>query len=263
MKNTFEHGSRKIDEFYSMMWERHVIYQRRLQGGPPWTSDPIFQRYKFCNVFRQLDRGTVVLRDMMQGLDWLRLWNTVWYRLFNWRENAKWFENVQDLRVHMINRWADGKILFTDAHMTSGRPGVPKFESMLDTSHDVFDEASRLYRRCISTQSMEAAFHLFTPFYAIGAFVSYEIVCDLRFVLNGFNPTDTLTWANVGPGAKRGMQRLGLDPTLETMVGLLDDAPKFECEWPFELREIEHSLCEFDKYCRIKEGAKTMRRFRG
>jgi hypothetical protein len=23
-------------------------------------------------------------------------------------------------------------------------------------------------------------------------------------------------------------------------------------EWPFEMREIEHSLCEFDKYCRVK-----------
>lgn len=25
-----------------------------------------------------------------------------------------------------------------------------------------------------------------------------------------------------------------------------------KCEWPFEMREIEHSLCEYDKYCRVK-----------
>jgi bacterioferritin (cytochrome b1) len=31
---------------------------------------------------------------------------------------------------------------------------------------------------------------------------------------------------------------------------------KGKCEWPFEMREIEHSLCEYDKYLRVmkKEG---------
>ena len=132
----------------------------------------------------------------------------------------------------------------------------------MDTSEDVFVAAPLLFKWRVDTQSMEQLFHVLTQFYAIGPFVAYEIVCDLRFVLKNFNPTDTMTWANVGPGAKRGMQRLGLDPTLETMRWLLGDAPQFKCEWPFDLREIEHSLCEFDKYCRIDEGAKTMRRFR-
>ena len=267
-KNRFVHGSRKLDEFYRLMIERHLIYRRRFSNGcpPPWTEDPIMQRYKFCNVFRQFDRGTIALRNMIptKSPDWLRLWNTVWYRLFNWRGNAKWFECVEDLRLHMTKRWVDDEILFTDAHMTSGRAGEPKYECMLDTSDDVFDAASKLFEMCLSAQRMERAFHLFTPFYAIGPFVAYEIVCDLRFVMELFQPTDTLTWANVGPGAKRGMQRLGLEPTLETMRWILLDSrrPKLKCEWPFELREIEHSLCEFDKYCRIDEGAKTMRRFR-
>lgn len=267
-KNRFVHGSRKLDEFYQMMIERHLIYLRRKKGQPPpWTEDEIMQHYKFCNVFRQLDRGTIALRDMIpaKSLDWLRLWNTAWYRLFNWRENAKWFECVEDLRVHMTKRWADNEKLFTDAHMTSSRAGEPKYECMLSTSDDVFVAAPKLFKECVESQSMEHVFHWLTPFYGIGPFVAYEIVCDLRFVMKLFQPTDTLTWANVGPGAKRGMQRLGLEPTLKTMRWLLDDfdSSQLKCEWPFELREIEHSLCEWDKYCRIDEGAKTMRRFRG
>ncbi len=264
-KSRFKHGSRTIDEFYATMIERHAIWQRRDNDEPsPWTDDPVFRDYKFCNVFRQLDRGTVVLRDMLlDSPDWLRLWNVVWYRLFNWRENAKWFETPKDLRVHITHRWLDDETIFTSAHMTLGRAGELKHESMLNTADDVFEVAPKLCRECVESQSMEQIFHYFKGFYAIGPFVAYEIVCDLRFTLRQFMPTDTMTWANVGPGAKRGMQRLGLDPTLETMRELLKDAPKLKCEWPFELREIEHWLCEFDKFCRIDEGgSKAMRRFK-
>jgi len=260
-KRDFKPGSRKVEEFYSTMYERHDIWWRRTWLSKPWTEDPIFREYKFCNVFRQLDKGTVTLTNMMQGPDWLRLWNIVWYRLFNYHGNAKWFESPQDLRVHMTKRWAQGETLFTDAHMTAGRAGEPKFEVMLETAETVCNDAPMLLEEICFYQTMEHAFKVMKRYFAIGAFISYEMVCDFRFLLD-WNPTDVLTWANVGPGAKRGMQRLGLDPTIETMRMLLERAPKLECRWPFELREIEHWLCEFDKYCRIQEGAKQMRRFR-
>lgn len=263
MKKNFEHGSRDPAQFYYWMRERHDIYLRR--GRPrPWTKDAVLHTYKFCNVFRQLDRGTVVLNKMIDrsAPGHLILWNAVWYRLFNWRGNAKWFTNNQDLRVHITRRWGRGETIFTSAHMTSSKAGVPKHESMLDTSGDVFDVSEKIYDRCVESQSMEEVFGLLLPFYAVGPFVAYEIVCDLRFVLSAFNPTDVMSWANVGPGAKRGMQRLGLPPTLDTMRQLLNAFGGIPCEWPFELREIEHSLCEFDKYCRIQEtGGKAMRRY--
>jgi len=106
---------------------------------------------------------------------------------------------------------------------------------------------------------MEAVFYKLLQFFMVGKFVGYEMVCDLRFT-NVLDAVDTLTWANVGPGAERGLRRLGMDPTLESMRELLSRKNElqsyvFDCEWPFELREIEHSLCEFDKYQRVKTGA--------
>lgn len=101
-----------------------------------------------------------------------------------------------------------------------------------------------------------------------------RIACDLRFVAPlwpGGSPTDVLTWANMGPGAARGLARLGLLPTLRftaqgeglqhmsnlhtlTMNGGVPAGVLAAIPWPFELREIEHSLCEFDKYQRVLRG---------
>lgn len=45
--------------------ERHMIYIRRqTEGKPaPWTKDPILSSYRFCNIYRELDRVTVEIMD--------------------------------------------------------------------------------------------------------------------------------------------------------------------------------------------------------
>jgi hypothetical protein len=73
-----------------------------------------------------------------------------------------------------------------------------------------------------------------------------------------------MTWANMGPGAQRGLRRLGLPcknqaDGVESMRYLLAVSqplygPKGHHVPPLEMRDIEHSLCEFDKYCRVKFG---------
>jgi len=84
-------------------------------------------------------------------------------------------------------------------------------------------------------------------------------------------PTDVYTWANPGPGARRGLNRIfrggpknGPDKNkneqfVAEMRHLLELANSGEQEphvgqhvpLPLEMREIEHSLCEFDKYMRV------------
>jgi hypothetical protein len=72
-----------------------------------------------------------------------------------------------------------------------------------------------------------------------------------------------MTWANPGPGAKRGLNRISgkelnepmhIKRAIEEMRELLQYSLK-ELE-PFvpalEMRDIEHSLCEFDKYERTR-----------
>ena len=46
------------------MRERYAIWERRGRGQPkPWTSDPILQRFRFCNVFRELDTVTIWINE--------------------------------------------------------------------------------------------------------------------------------------------------------------------------------------------------------
>src|SRR3990172_7259840 len=47
------------ERFAKFILTRHRVYLRREAGKPqPWSSDPILQHFKFCNVYRELDRVT-------------------------------------------------------------------------------------------------------------------------------------------------------------------------------------------------------------
>lgn len=107
----------------------------------------------------------------------------------------------------------------------------------------------------------------------LGDFMAYEIVTDLRHTYLLRSAPDIFTWANPGPGAMRGLNRL-YDRVLEKkqakhlfvceMRQLLqmvnDERSEAHSIWPrrigqdVEMRDIEHTLCEFDKYERARLG---------
>ncbi len=54
----------RVDEVFAFVHERHQIYLRRQAGQPkPWTANPILQQYRFTNVYRELDRVTIWIRE--------------------------------------------------------------------------------------------------------------------------------------------------------------------------------------------------------
>lgn len=54
----------QFPSFIAFVIERYRIYERRAAGKPqPWTKDPILKQYKFCNVYRELDRVTMWLAE--------------------------------------------------------------------------------------------------------------------------------------------------------------------------------------------------------
>lgn len=134
--------------------------------------------------------------------------------------------------------------------------------------------------------SLEDAWRWLGKFDYLGRFHSYEIVTDLRHTVLLERAPDVMTWANPGPGARRGLCRvlgrsikdksLDRQAQIEMMRDLLllsRDAtmwPSALCEkllsdWPrWELRDVEHTLCEFDKYERLRLGrGHSKRLFRG
>ncbi len=125
--------------------------------------------------------------------------------------------------------------------------------------------------------SLEDTSNWLMNFLFIGHFTAYEIVSDLRHTDLLCKAPDIMTWANAGPGATRGLNVLHGRPLgsykkhqmVEEMQELLElsrktrhwpqtgdngDIPMSSLKrWPaWEMREVEHWLCEYFKYWRMK-----------
>lgn len=290
-KKDFTEGSSTIDGFFDWMRERHRIYVKRfiMKWPKPWSDDPIFQNWKFTNVFRELDTGTIYLRKALKHEDnpVKIVFNTIWYRLFNWYEHI---DNLGPLELHeffklkdyMMDRYERGLKIFTSAHMTSGKLFEPKVITYLNAIESNMELIHPITKIFTVTSSIQATFKSLLAYPLVGPFTAYEIACDIRFDIPA--PVyDALTWANIGPGANRGLRRLGLPVALDSMLNLFKEFHTAERFYPnsvivnhfydrdhctksppFELREIEHSLCEFDKYERIRLGqGKPRMKYRG
>jgi len=49
----------RVEALFAWITERHAIYEAKNAGYPkPWTEDPILRAYRFCNVYRELDKVT-------------------------------------------------------------------------------------------------------------------------------------------------------------------------------------------------------------
>lgn len=254
--------------FWYFVSERHAIYLRRMSGQPkPWTADSILMNYKFTNIFRELDRGTIWLRENFlephrdNDLG-LIAFNICFYRAFNWRGTgeiigwqAEWRpEGVKNI---LNQELALGNQVFTGAHIIRSEFGRPKVDSIVDLCSTVWDRRQDIVAVARETRSLESVFNTLLEIPYIGPFQSYEMTTDLKHtrVLEG--AIDAYTWANAGPGAKRGLERLGMDFKQGAVYSMFDllqrSAANLPLEFPvLEMRDVEHALCEFSKYCKVK-----------
>lgn len=128
-------------------------------------------------------------------------------------------------------------------------------------------EAAEIMTKPGNHVTLQQAWDWLKKFSYLGDFMAYEVVTDLRFTGVLENAVDINTWANAGPGAMRGLNRLyGRELRFgqkkekwndEMHQLLLESRSEENWPWrdrPLEMREIEHSLCEFDKYCRANNG---------
>lgn len=116
--------------------------------------------------------------------------------------------------------------------------------------------------------TLQATWKWLRQFDYFGPFHSYEMVTDLRHTALLDRAPDIMTWANPGPGAARGAnlvfgrewdERVPRDALIEEMRELLGHSLNPEL-WPrgpimwhaWEMRDVEHTLCEFFKYERVR-----------
>lgn len=265
---------------FTLFWywinERQKIYVKKKRGDKfPWTKDYILRTYKFCNVYRMLDTETINLHARLKKKPAVDiLFNIILFRGFNWTatydllggwQSHNAFDSARaKVLLHRAKR--AGEKIFTGAYMISNAAShKSKIDLMVDAMQVAADKTEENLARIKAIKTMEGAVAILKELPMVGSFVAYEFACDLRYTSILHKAKDVHTWANPGPGAKRGINRLlgrpydgpslRPDELQEEMKALLKMAPHKLSKWhkgrTFEMREIEHSLCEFDKYSRV------------
>lgn len=310
----------RINDIAAFMKARHDIYLDRKAGKPgPWTADPVLREGRFCNIFRELDTVTIwVDKHIRQPYaDHPHLWFMLAIaRYINWPDTLRYLMDEAEpgtwpdgedfepakLTKALEDYAAAGNKVYTGAYMIRAESD-PSKEWYSWTKHRYIAEIvlGRLWedreewQRMLETtpgvlrafNRLETVWEKFQQHRYIGwgPFMAYEVVTDLRHTRYLRNAPDIWTWANAGPGAIRGLNRLyGRDlaakprpeQTNAEMIELMQelnalDARGFnETFGPpqlgsphvgprFEARDIEHTLCEFDKYERVRLNEGKMR----
>lgn len=309
----------RINDIAAFMKARHDIYLDRKAGKPgPWTADPVLRDGRFCNIFRELDTVTIWVEENIRKpfADHPHLWFMLAAARY-----INWPDTLEALIQHYPNAWPSspdfeprhmtaalehlasyGNKVYTGAYMIRAESD-PSKEWYSWTKHRYIAEIvlGRLWedreewQRMLETtpgvlrafNRLETVWEKFQQHRYIGwgPFMAYEVVTDLRHTRYLRNAPDIYTWANAGPGAIRGLNRLyGRDlaakprpeQTNAEMIELMQelnalDARGFnETFGPpqlgsphvgprFEARDIEHTLCEFDKYERVRLNEGKMR----
>jgi hypothetical protein len=293
-----------IDQFFGYAIERHSIYIRRSQGlAPPWTADKALRVGRFTNVYRELDKTTDWFRRYVRGPmhDSLEvLPATVVFRWFNrittgeaifcqtdmgFTPPATAWEvfintgNVAVLKDAILRYVGPGGPFITGAYTINTRSagiGLTKLDGVLRLIEMWFQLHDW---KAFDQTTMEGATEwMRSP--CLAEFMGYEIACDLRYTRLLEQAPDRMTWANPGPGAIRGLNRIhgrkvgGSQPRDMAIQEMRDLLICSETMWPeqiegvpvprWEMREVEHTLCEFDKYCRMNAGeGQTRGKFNG
>lgn len=274
--------------------ERHAIHLRRQAGKPkPWTDDEVLQSFFFTNPYRENDKTTVWFRQNVR--DPLRddprvLFATIAFRWFNKIETAQVLmahDEGDDLLLSWDEREAVRRLkkanevgpVFTGAYMIKSQTGMPKIDGVCKSITKYWKRQESLLERVEGATTLQEAHKALLGEY-LGGFMAYEIVTDLRWTYLLEAATDTMTWCNPGPGCKRGIRRLVGDDLPRRKSGSMKRSVSAPMGWqevmletlarirkrilPFEMRDLEHSLCEWDKHerARLNDG-KMKRRYRG
>jgi hypothetical protein len=263
--------------------ERETIRDKKEHGYPkPWSDDPIFQTYKFTNVEREKDTVSIWIKE--NWIDPYKDHPNLWFamivaRLFNWpptleeitfpyttftEMKEKWRRNLKGIRE------AGGKV-FTGAYLVSTNGvSMDKIDYILDCVLTPIWEEGRApiaytgeYRGSdLDQETLEEYWTFLRQFDGLGSFMAGQVVADLKFTPLLENAPDWWTWAALGPGSIRGLNRYHGRPVDKSLrqdqglkeIGEAQQLIKEQLDWFLPAHNVQNGFCEFDKYLRVKNG---------
>ena len=262
-----------LKRFIYWITERESIRRLKEEGREkPWTEDKILQTYRFCNVRRMDDKvsqwllnnwyepnfdhpNALVACGLARFINLPESLELITSLVFTDSGNPKWAKIKSVLR----KKKAVGDKIFNGAYMVRGNDGQDKVESVVEYY------CNPLAKIKPYTDSMEETWNRVQQSYGMGSFMAGQVVSDLRWAMGGAW-YDCTEWAPMGPGSKRGINRLYDRPKNdplnqnEFLHRLTQVKTKCCLKIPTEITtrlemiDWQNCLCEFDKYERVRLG---------
>lgn len=268
--------------------ERERIRQRRLAGAPqPWTSDPILHQYRFCNVRRRDDRVSKwIIESVIDPYDghpnlWVMLalaryinWPDTLLELMDedlWPKDPR--PNWEKIGKLIDARAARGEQAWTGAYMIRAESntkaawyswGKGRYVAQIVVGRELWANRADILK-ALKTGRAETVWQSIAGRYGWGSFMAGQVVADYTYSPLLRSAPDLYTWAPLGPGSRRGLNRLaGRELSAEISQDLavkemrelykdiiLDLGSDFA---DITLHDVQNCLCELDKYLRAKTG---------
>lgn len=262
--------------FYHWILEREKCRVGRESGWPkPWSLDPILQNYRFCNVRREDDvvtkwihenwlhkyDGAVPNYRMVAAMCAARLFNRVTtlerigfplLEIYSWVESAR--EQLKLMR-ESEPIWTGAYLVSTNGH------AMDKVDYILDkVLKPIIVHQIMPYRG----ETLQSFHKRLMAFDGMGSFMAGQVIADLKFssLFDPQNTADWWTWAPIGPGSKRGLNRYFGRP-LEKSISdknVLEELNLVQCSVAKRLglalavHNIQNCFCEYDKWMRVFKG---------
>lgn len=270
------------DTYWKTAAERQEIFFKKLANSPlPYTDDPIFQNYKFCNVYRASDRVSQFLikdviykksfepKDTLFRIFLFRLLNRdeTWIALekilgqidlknFGFESYSKAFEKIK------LNK----KIIYGNAFILCANKVFgyqKKYQNHLALLEHVFCK-SNFFEELLRAKSLKELFGKLKTLPLIGNFMAYQIAIDFNYSeVFDFDEND---FTAAGLGAIRGIKKCFLDTegkSSEYVVKFMVENQEKEFKrlgldfknlYGRQMHAIDCQgwFCETDKYCRVR-----------
>lgn len=295
-----------INERHAIYMRKEIIQEREATGnwelsaageaawGDPdpmaWrldylTNDPILAQYRFCNVYRELDRVTRWIHERIRvpyadhELLWLML---AIARTINWPPTLKnlmyagaW-PDAPGWWPPVLGEWLQkfknrGDKVYTGAYMIRAESD-PKAAWYSWSKQRYIAEVviGKLWedREQLGAETSAGWWEALQQYTGWGPFMAYQVVVDLQHTRYLRDAPDNQTWAAAGPGTMRGLNRwrnrdpktpMNQDVALDQLCMLRGELHRpgvleSYVPTPIDLSDVCNVCCEFDKYERVRLG---------
>lgn len=264
-----------------LITERMRIWEKKTkEEQPPYTHDPLLAIYKFCNVYRELDRQTIAYHTLLKPLEKdfpLWLLNMFYCRMvcnpltvektgllsYDLRKCETVFHKLQDLKSP---KYGTAYVFPISAIQRSPYPTREKFIACYLPSH--MEQVATVIHSFEKIGVADALPLVLAAFGYNLSFLWTEVLIDVAYQFPG--KIDLFKRFPIGPGSRATMKQLNPSEEPEQVcLALIGQQPK---DFPFltynnkpvylSAENWEGIGCEYRKYSNLLHGKGRHRLFR-